>query len=486
MTPPARPELLILQPAEPSIPYTNCIRQFVDAGVLFPFDDEFRLPSALPEDLTPLRCIVMDPARKGEIETGAVGERLNRFRREGGLVWFPDMKMPAGGTVGDSVARHSVMRIINAAGLRMNDPAMAARMLAIPEEKLIAACKGVQRDELDFYQRSGNAFGDPVTFCILPAAIESAEFFGDPALAEPAWEHMDGQVERFFAGTHGMGGVRWIARYAERRECAGMVDRLRRHLNGGGIWTSLWRVDGVYINCDISRPADCDPDDVPARLRTNAWTWPETAASIGDANPVIARLTGDDSILDDGLRHIRGAHRWLFAADKGLYYHVGRPDGPDRRSVPWGRGNCWFLAGVDGMLDEMPAAHPARAELAEMLRLELDGLLRVQCADGMWLNVLDGGENSRPCSSVTSRLVEIYGRAYWKGWLRDERIPPMIERAWRALRTKVWEYRGIGNCVGTSHGLERQTYLARPGDYSRVSRSSFLLSWMALQKVRSC
>ena len=101
-------------------------------------------------------------------------------------------------------------------------------------------------------------------------------------------------------------------------------------------------------------------------------------------------------------------------------------------------------------------------------------------------NVLDGGENSRPCSSVTSRLVEIYGRAYWKGRLRDERIPPMIERAWRALRTKVWEYRGIGNCVGTSHGLERQTYLARPGDYSRVSRSSFLLSWMAVQKVRSC
>lgn len=476
-------ELVILRPKEASAAYTNCIRQFVDAGVLFPFDDEFGLPEALPEDLRPVRCIVMDPARAGEFEAGSAGEALRVFRREGGLVWHPDMKMPVGGTLGDGVARHAVMRVINAAGLRMGDPAMAERMLSIPEERLVAACKGVQREELDFYQRSNGGFHDPVTFCVLPAAIEGAEFFGEPELAEAAWEHLDGHVEKFFTDWHGT-GVRWIARYIEHRKRYDLIERLRRRLDGEGGWTALWRVDGVYINCDISRPMGCDPDDVPARLRSNVWTWPETTASIGDTNAVMARLTGETAILEDGLRHIRGAHRWLFAADKSLYYHVGRPEGPDRRSAPWGRGNCWFLAGVAAMLDEMPAEHPARGELAEMLRLELEGLLRVQCEDGMWLNVLDGGENSRACSSVTSRLVEIYGRAYWKGWVRDERIPGMIERAWRGLRTRVWEWRGMGNCVGTSHGLERQTYLARPGDFSRVSRSSFLLAWMAVERVR--
>ncbi len=485
MTLVTQPALLILAPKEATTAWTNCVRQFVDAGVLFPFDDDFRLPAALPTDLSSLRCIMMDPERRGEFETGAAGEALRQFRREGGMVWRPDPKMPAGGTVGDGVARHAVMRVINAAGLPMRDPAMRARMLAIPEARLVAACKGVQREELDFYQRSGGGFHDPVTYCILPAAIESAEFFGEPALADAAWDHIESHLESYFTGTYNT-GFRWIARWAERRGCAETLKRLSAHVAAGGNWRGLWRYDGVYINCDITRPPECAPDDVPPRLRENAWTWCETTSSLGDALPPLARITGDPAWLEDGLRHVRGAFRWLFAPDKKLFYHVGRPGGPDRRSVPWGRGNCWFLAGLDAFLDEMPPQHPARAELAQMMRQELDGLLRVQQPDGMWLNVLDGGENSRPCSSATSRLAELYGRAYWKGWLRDERIPDMIERAWSALRTKVWEYRGIGNCVGTSHGLDRQTYLARPGDYSRVSRSSFLLTWMAVQKMRSC
>ena len=478
------PELLILAPAAPHVVYSNCIRQFVDKGVWFPFEDDYSLPRDLPADLAPYRCVVIDAARRAEFESVPAAERLRRFQREAGFVWYPDAAMPAGGIVGDGVARHAVMRVINTAGLTLRHPRMIERLLALPEDKLIAACQSAQAEELDFYQRSGGVFHDPVTFVILPAALEAAEFFHDPALAEPAWRHIEAYLDRFMGDRHNT-GLRWIMRYAEHARRPELVDALRRHVSASMGWMSVWRFDGVYINCDIERPADVDPDDVPLRLRRNVWTWCETTASIGDAVPCIARLTGDGALLEQGLRHVRGAHRWLFAPDKGLYYHVGRPDGPDRRSAPWGRGNGWFLYGLRGFLDDLPAAHPARAELTAMLGQELEGLLRFQGDDGLWRNVIDAGENSRPCSSATSYFIEVYARAYWKGWLRDERIPPMIEKAWKGLRTKFWDNRGIGYCVGTSHGLDRQTYLARPHDFSRTSRSSMLLSWIELQRTRS-
>jgi hypothetical protein len=478
------PELLILAPAAPHVVYSNCVRQFVDNGVWFSFGPGHTLPHDLPENLDPLLCIVIDAARREEFECGPAAERLRRFRREGGFVWYPDPNTPAGGIVGDGVVRHAVMRVINTAGLTLRHPRMIEQLLAVTEETLVAACKGVQADELGFYQRSGGAFHDPVTFVILPAAIEAADFFGEPALAEPAWQHIEGHLEKFFEDRHNT-GLRWILRYAKAAKRPDVAERLRKHVAASQGWMGVWRLDGVYLNCDIARTMDADPDDVPARLRRNAWTWCETAASIGDAVPVMARLTKDNALLEVGLRHIRGAHRWLFATDKGLYYHVGRPDGPDRRSAPWGRGNGWFLYGLRGFLDELPEGHPARAELAGMLAQELEGLLRFQGEDGMWRNVIDGGEDSRPCSSATSYFIEVYARAYWKGWLRDERIPPMIEKAWRGLRTKFWDGRGLGYCVGTSHGLDRQTYLARPHDFSRTSRSSMLLSWIEVQRLRA-
>jgi len=134
----------------------------------------------------------------------------------------------------------------------------------------------------------------------------------------------------------------------------------------------------------------------------------------------------------------------------------------------------------------MPDAHPRRADLCRMLQLNLEGLLRVQDRFGLWHNVLDADPaDSRPCSSATSQVLRLYARAYYKGWCRDPRIPPMLEKAWLGLKTKIWENRLLSYCVGTSYSLSRQCYLARPHDSFRACRSAILHAWIELQRMRA-
>jgi len=247
----------------------------------------------------------------------------------------------------------------------------------------------------------------------------------------------------------------------------------------------LWRLDGVFLNRDLGAPDGSDVNNPPPLVRQNAWTWPETGAHLGDTLAYLSKVTGDGHWMDLAVTHVLRAHRWLFAPEEGLWFHVGRPNGPDRRSAPWGRGNAWFLYGVRGLLEDLPDGHPARPALVEMLRQGLEGLLRRQNARGLWHNVLNADDQeSRECASATSRFIHVYARAWARGWLRDERIPAMLERAWLGLKTKVWDWALIACCVGTSHSLLRQVYLSRPHDTFRCSRSSLLLAWMEMQRMR--
>ncbi|MCC7517875.1 MAG: glycoside hydrolase family 88 protein [Verrucomicrobiae bacterium] len=478
------PPLLILSPASPTAAYTQYIRQFVDVGVHFPFADDYALPRGLPSDLAGIRCVVIDPARREEFSQGPLAARLIEFERGGGHLFWPDPNTPTGGATGDLIVRHSVARIINTAGLPMGDPAMIARLQEVDDAFLVGACKGSTADELGQYVRMRHYFPEPVGMWAMPTAIEAAEFFGEPALADPVWAHIaayypqcDHQPDRH--------GTQHFLDYAEKTGDRKPLEHLVAVCRASNPWPRLWRKGDVFLNCDLHVPDGADADHPPEIVLRNAWVWPETNLWIGETYATVSRFTGEARWLDRAVAHVLEAHRWLFEPKTALYWHVGRPGGPDLRSAPWARGDSHFLWGVRSMLNLMPEEHPKRRDLCGLLGDHLEGLLRVQGADGLWLNVLDASpSDSRPCSSASSQFVRIYARAYARGWLRDERIPPMVERAWKGLKTKIWDGRFLAWCVGTSHGLNRQVYLSRPHDSMRCCRSAILSAWMEIQKMR--
>jgi rhamnogalacturonyl hydrolase YesR len=474
-------ELFILAPLEESNKYIYYVRAFADEGVLFPFGENDALPSALPVDLNAYRCVMIDPARREEMETAPHRERLLEFQRRGGFVYYPDLNQPAGRGIGDSHVRHYAHRAINTAGLRMRNPQMLKNLQARDEEKWLPAWKNAAPDELAQYARMGKPFCDPPGYITFRAALEAAEYFEEPQLAEPVWEHLEEHADRFGGPTDCCGGRYFLQRYEQTGNSRWL--ETARKISG---YRRLWEVDGVELNCDLQVPDDCDPTKPPTRVIENAWCWPEMASHAGDTLAYLSNVTGESQWRERAVRHVCGTHRWLFDEEISLWRHVGRPTGPDRRSAPWGRGNCWFLYAVRGLLEDLPPEHQARPQLVEMLRLGLEGFLRFQDEHGMWQNVLDAEpEESRQCASATSRIVHVYARAYWKGWLRDERIPAMLERGWNGLKTKIWKDELFAVCVGTSHALCRQVYLSRPHDTFRVSRSELLLTWMEMQRIRA-
>ena len=172
---------------------------------------------------------------------------------------------------------------------------------------------------------------------------------------------------------------------------------------------------------DLTVPEGSDPDNPPAIVKENAWVWNEMAGSMGDLLGYASKVTGDPRYAARAVRQVLATHKWCFSEDVGLWYHVGRPSGPETLGAPWGRGNGWMLYGIRGLLEDLPDEHPDRVQLVGMLRQALPGFIRWQGPHGLWHNVLDTtGADSREDSSCTWMIINTYARAYWKGWLRDE------------------------------------------------------------------
>jgi rhamnogalacturonyl hydrolase YesR len=473
-------ELVILAPVAGDRRFDEFLFAAVDLGLYFPYTVDWQLPTAVPEPGPALRCILMDPTR-----AAALGDeerdRLAAFRRDGGVVAELDLRTPAGGAIGDIGTRHWLSRLAVTAGLTIDHPVCRQRLQARDEDDLVRAWRAALADELGQYERMGNYFSDPVGYTCFRAAEETAQYFDAPSARA--------LMDAFIAAHHADYGVdnkeatggRYLLEYAARHGDAQVAASVLRYAQTA----RHWRLDGVYLNQDLRVPADCDPDTPPARVRDNAWVWPETTARIADLFPALTAATGDASWRDAAVTHVLTAHHWLFDPQLSVWRHVGRPAGPDPESAPWGRGNAWFLYALRALLDDLAEDDQARPAATAALAGALDGFIQFQNADGMWHNVLDGIDTSRPCTSATGRIAHVYARAYSRGWLRDGRIPPMVEAAWQGLRGRIWQDGLVGVCVGTSYSLLRQVYLARPHHTFRPSRSELLLTWIEIQRMRT-
>jgi unsaturated rhamnogalacturonyl hydrolase len=121
-------------------------------------------------------------------------------------------------------------------------------------------------------------------------------------------------------------------------------------------------------------------------------------ATAGDAAACFGTATEQIEIV--------AAH--TFNAQKSLYYHAwnGAPDGkwlgltPPTRTPPldgtavspvlWSRSIGWLIAGVVDVLEVLPADHPERAQLVEVVRNVAAGIKAYQDKDsGLWYQVID-------------------------------------------------------------------------------------------------
>ncbi len=167
----------------------------------------------------------------------------------------------------------------------------------------------------------------------------------------------------------------------------------------------------------------------------------------------------EQKYIDDAANQI--IHQAALEADKdGLWFHgyfVG-----EKKPAPfkWGRGNGWVTVAMVETLSAMPENDPLRPPLLNILRAQIEGLKKVQAADGMWRQVLDKPELWDE-TSCTAMFTYGIASAVNHGWIEATNM--VVARKAFAGIAKIVTADGVvkGTCEGTNIGKDLDFYTKR-------------------------
>ncbi len=194
-------------------------------------------------------------------------------------------------------------------------------------------------------------------------------------------------------------------------------------------------------------------------------------------------LTGDKKYFDMALRHTRFMLK-LNLRDDGLHRHSPLDQ------AAWGRGNGFPALGSALCLSEFPQDHPGRDELLAAFRSHIAALAKHQDPTGAWHQVVDHPGSYRELTS-TCMITFSMIRGIRNGWLEPKTYTPLIETAWKAIRTRIAaDGTLVDVCAGTGKQKNLQAYFDRPailGPDARGGAMSFMVStemaaWFAESK----
>lgn len=149
----------------------------------------------------------------------------------------------------------------------------------------------------------------------------------------------------------------------------------------------------------------------------------------------LARVTGEEHHADTGAGILLTHARVLQNERSGLFSHGFDDASGQPNAVHWGRGQGWALLGLVDTAAELPAGHPARAEIRQRLEALIDGLADTEAAAGGWHTVVDAPETYIE-SSVGAFVALGVGRAVRHGLTSPAR-QELADRAWVATANRV-------------------------------------------------
>ncbi|MFH1195042.1 MAG: glycoside hydrolase family 88 protein [bacterium] len=175
----------------------------------------------------------------------------------------------------------------------------------------------------------------------------------------------------------------------------------------------------------------------------------------------MGEMTGDVKYLDDAAKQVVNFHKYLFNQNSGLMYHCYYSD-VDRQGVAyWGRANGWALVAQVDLLDRLPAKHPQRKKLIELLQRHVLGISRYQSESGLWHQLLDKTDSflETSCSAMFTYAI---ARAVNKGYI-EPRYASIAIQGWEGVMTKILPDGKVeGICAGTGTSDNLIHYYKRP------------------------
>ena len=229
-------------------------------------------------------------------------------------------------------------------------------------------------------------------------------------------------------------------------------------------------------------------DGTFARLRPQKNTvWLDDMFMGIPAVAYMGRLTGEQHYYDEAARQILLFASRMWVEEQGLFRHgwvetsspqpstivpltpLNSSITPPNSSLStyhpaffWGRANGWALLTMCEVLDVLPAEHPQRPSILNLLSKHAAGLARLQHHDGFWHQLLDRNDTYLE-TSATAIYTYCLAHAINQGWIDAKAFGPVALLGWHALQSQVNEKGQVTNvCVGTGMGFDAAFYAYRP------------------------
>jgi len=174
-----------------------------------------------------------------------------------------------------------------------------------------------------------------------------------------------------------------------------------------------------------------------------------------------AAVTGEQRYVEEAAREVEVHARHLLDASTGLFRHMWDEESGQLSPCPWARGNAWAALATLEVLNALPPNHPRRAPLAETFRRQMEAVLRLQDASGLWHTVLDRPDSYLETSCAAMFALAIVVGVHAGGWLPAEMLAS-ARRAWDGVQAQLTpEGRVTGVSAGTPPG-DFETYQKVP------------------------
>jgi len=180
--------------------------------------------------------------------------------------------------------------------------------------------------------------------------------------------------------------------------------------------------------------------------------------------PFLARmgaLTGNAKYFDDAVLQVENFNRYLYDSSTNLFFHCYYGDVKQNGVAHWGRNNGWVAVAQVELLNYLPANHPKRQTLINLLLRQIVGFSRYQNVSGLWNQLLDKPDSYLE-TSCTAMFTYAVARAVNEGWIPKTYIG-IAKDGWEGLASRINEDGQVRDvCIGTNVSESIRYYYTRP------------------------
>jgi unsaturated rhamnogalacturonyl hydrolase len=203
----------------------------------------------------------------------------------------------------------------------------------------------------------------------------------------------------------------------------------------------------------------------------------------------LASITADDRYLIFMHRAWAETYDKLYDGEERLFYRDERyridaqghgPREGNGEKIFWSRGNAWVLAGLARLIAELSASDPRLDFYIEVFRAMAQRVTGIQPEDGLWrASLLDPDAYPEGESSGTALFTYALAWGVNHSLLDEDRIRPVVERAWKALYDRV----DAEGRLGRVQAIGGEPATADEADWESYGSGALLLAGAELSKL---